>query len=795
MSDMRTALVIEGRVDPSLGTALRKTSSGVGQAGATTVNATGAATKALAEQAAVGRTLASSTTGVGKAAATAARSTNVLGEATRRTERETRSAGGALRRWARETRRTDSALGRTVRSVEKARLAFKRFSRERAEAFNEAGGAGGLGDLVSGAAAGMAARTGFREALAFEDAGVRLGTVINAQDPEKALGAAMQHARDYARRNLATETEILNIQYALNSAGMDAELARVGAGVVSKVKTVTGGAAEGVGEVLATVYNNLGHQLDGTVEERFTRVGELLTKTQFKFQIRDFNQLGESFKTGAGAIARFNVPLAQGATLLGALNSAGLQGSEAGTSMTAVFRQLTKAQEDLGVEIVRGTNGQMDAIATLANVREALDAFDIDERNAIMQEVFGDEGAKGLTPLLLQLDKLRADQKDVEEGSRKLIDKSYGEFLEGGSGPLTMFMDNLKSVGATIGSTLLPAVNSILWPMNEMLITVGELVEEFPLLGQSIGLAAAGFAAFKAYRVLRGVGGLLGGLRRARAGGGGAVGGLASALTGGATGGVMAVRVVNWPAGGVGGLGADGRRGRRGGAAAGGRGILGRLRGAGSSIVEGGRGLAAGRGAGGLLKGGGKLLGRVAAPVAVGLAALDVAGGISNGDPEQVGGGVGGLGGGMAGAAAGAALGSVVPVIGTAIGGLVGGAIGAFGGEWLGRKVGGLFGSDDDADEGKEVVRRVRYDAMGNKVYDSADEKPAAAANSPAASPELPTVAAPVVAEAATAGGSSRTISNTFHVAIHGAPGQDVEALADAVMKRLKAVGREALFD
>lgn len=739
MSDMRTALVIEGRVDPSVGATLRKATTGVGAASATTVKATGAATKALSKQAEAGRTLAAATTGVGKATATAARRTQALGEATRRTEREARGAGSAMRRWARDTRRTNTALGRTVRKVEEARVAFRRLSRESE--------GGGLGDLISGAAAGGAVRSGWREALAYEDAGVRLGTVINAEDTAAALGESMRHARQIARRGLATETELLNIQYALNSAGMEAEAARLGSTVVSKVKTVTNGAPEAVAEVMATVYNNLGHQLEGTAAERFTRVGELLTKTQFKYQIRDFNQLGESFKTGAGAIARFNVPLAQGATLLGVLNSAGLQGSEGGTAFTAVLRQLTKAQKDLGVEIVRNADGQMDAVATLENVRTALDAYDTDERNAIMQQVFGDEGAKALTPLLQQLDKLRREQKDVEEGSRLLLDKSYQTFLEGGSGPLAMFMDNLKSVGATIGSSLLPAVNAVVGPLNDLLIAVGELIEEFPLLGQAIGVAAAGFAAFKAYKILQGAGSFLGGIGRAGGRRRGGVAGVAGAL-----GGVIPVRVVNFPGGGMGPWGGDlgpddrDKASRRPG--------------------PGRRGAGVGR----WLKGAGKVLGRAAIPLGLGMAAWDIADGIGKGDTEQVGGGLGGLGGGLAGAAAGAAIGSVVPVIGTAIGGLIGGVAGAFGGEWLGRSVGGLF-SDDD----------------GKAPPTATDAPPAPPAGSGAAAALPPP---PVALE-----GGRPSVTNTFHIAIQAAPGQDVEAVAEAVMRRLKTLGREALYD
>ena len=57
--------------------------------------------------------------------------------------------------------------------------------------------------------------------------------------------------------------------------------------------------------------------------------------------------------------------------------------------------------DELDFSIERGADGQMDFVATLHNVNNALAVYDdIDERGQIIQDLFGDEGKKGLVPLL-----------------------------------------------------------------------------------------------------------------------------------------------------------------------------------------------------------------------------------------------------------------------------------------------------------------------------------------------------------------------------------------------------------
>jgi len=94
----------------------------------------------------------------------------------------------------------------------------------------------------------------------------------------------------------------------------------------------------------------------------------------------------------SGAVAN-HISLEQTAALIGQINNGMLKGSQAGTGLNALLRQLPRASEDIGFDIVRDHNGALDMIATLENLKEAT-AFmtDPDEKALLFQKGFGDEG-------------------------------------------------------------------------------------------------------------------------------------------------------------------------------------------------------------------------------------------------------------------------------------------------------------------------------------------------------------------------------------------------------------------
>ena len=325
---------------------------------------------------------------------------------------------------------------------------------------------------VLGAAYGVGRILG--GAMAVEQREIRLQTVINADDGDTraAVRRAREHAINVARTSLASQAEILDIQYALNSAGLSEQASRVGSEIASKVATVTHGRPEQVAEIIGTTFNNMGDAIAGAnVDEKLGRIGDVLTKIQFKYQLRDFGQLGESMKEAASQASISKVGLEETAVALGLLNSAGLDGGKGGTAFSATLRQIKKAADELGFSIVRGADGQMDFVATLRNVNSALAAYDdIDERGQIIQDLFGDEGKKGLVPLLNNLDKFRRGLDEVRQ-SGGLVDDNYQLFKDSASGQTKMLKQNVPRTGRL--GKFNPRINKVVSGAQEKVAATG----------------------------------------------------------------------------------------------------------------------------------------------------------------------------------------------------------------------------------------------------------------------------------------------------------------------------------
>ncbi len=362
------------------------------------------------------------------------------------------------------------------------------------------------GKIAGTAAGAVAAAAPIATAANVRDAEIRLRTVINADDVDGAMAHARRTARNLAREGFVGLNQAFDIQYALNSAGLQADVSSSAAAVVAKVAKITAGTPEQVGEIIAGTYNNLADTMAGTTDEKLNRIGELLTKTQFKFQIRNFDQLGQGLSYAAASAASANIPIEQVVTTLGVLNSSQVMGSRAGTAFAAVERNLTKAAEEFGFQIVRNADGQMDFIATLHELEDSLSVYDsLDERNRAIQETFGEEGRVGLVPLLAKLGELKDAQADVVKGSEGIIDANAKMFKQDGTGPWRQTVAAVIQLADSVGRSLLPTVNALLVPLAGVITFLADFAEANPTVAAAVaGTVAALFglrAVFLAARL------------------------------------------------------------------------------------------------------------------------------------------------------------------------------------------------------------------------------------------------------------------------------------------------------
>jgi TP901 family phage tail tape measure protein len=449
---------------------------------------------------------------VGNAIRGTLRESNRLGAAIGRSDRRAIRMGRALERLKREQYRTRDASEGLRRRIDRLGEAFAQAKRrarglrdEQRKLLGAAAAAarGRLGQTWA-AATGVAA-TGYTVgrlvggALERERATARLGHAVSGEDH----ALAVQQSRAAVRRGrvLHDERELLGIQFAFHSSGLEAETARAATEVASQLASVTDGAPERAAEVMSVVVNTLGDSLEGDAVQRMRRIGDLLTHQFTSYTADSFDQIGEAMVAAApaAAMAGTRVRLEDLTVALGVFADAGRKGSEGGTAMAGALAKLVPASQELGFAIARDAEGYLDLPATIDNVRESLQSYgDLNERELARQKAFGEEGARYIEPLLSGVDKLRAGMA-AEKGG--LLDREFGEELERAGGQIQVFRNNTTLLGDAIGDVFKVRLAEGAASLTPFVGRLGAAVQESQSLQTWIVRATLGVGGFLAATV------------------------------------------------------------------------------------------------------------------------------------------------------------------------------------------------------------------------------------------------------------------------------------------------------
>ena len=460
----------------------------------------------------IGATLGSSAT---RAFQSTADRSSRLGDALRRTERSATRLGQTQRRLRTEQKRTGDSSGKLARDLDRVGRKMASLARGAGAARRELRLLGQVEVARQGrdralrlGAVGLGIGYGASRLIGqeFERERVELaiGNLLGPEGGDGRRGAAAHSRGDVrAGRVLHSEAELLEVQYQLLGADLPAEVARIGSTMASKVATVTRGIPAEVSSVMGDAFTLFGDQFGGGVEEKLGAVANILTRTQQKFKFSTFGDLGDGLKEAAAQAVATQLPFGQATVALGLLSKASLVGGTGGTALSAVLRTLPRAAEAFGFQMVRSADGSLQLGATLEGLKARLDEFDdIDERNVAIQKAFGEEGAKGLIPMLSQLDQLEAALADVS--GYNLLDEQHQASLDAASGKAVILGNNLAALGNVMSSVLLPAVTPVVVGATAAASWFGALAEKSPVLGAVLrGVAGAAGLLTVAVVVLR----------------------------------------------------------------------------------------------------------------------------------------------------------------------------------------------------------------------------------------------------------------------------------------------------
>jgi len=243
--------------------------------------------------------------------------------------------------------------------------------------------------------------------------------------------------------------------------------------------------------------------------ERMDYLGDVLTNT-FTSSNTSLAMLGDTMQYVAPVAASLGVSVETVAAMAGKLGDVGIQGSEAGTAMRAMYARMASPPKEaakmlrrLGVQTKDAKGNLRDMPTILAEMHAAMAKRGLGsaQRADLMATVFGVEALAAATELMDQAStgKLQEFVEQIkEEGAaaevaRKQRDTLLGQFKELGSAT--------ESLAISIGNVLAPVVRGTAAILTRAATAVDAFANAHPVLTKVVVGAVAGLIAFKAASV------------------------------------------------------------------------------------------------------------------------------------------------------------------------------------------------------------------------------------------------------------------------------------------------------
>lgn len=246
-------------------------------------------------------------------------------------------------------------------------------------------------------------------------------------------------------------------------------------------------AAAASGEDLASVGTIVADAITtfGLSASESTRVADLLTQAANSGTI-GINDLAESFKYIGPVANTMGFSIEDVTTAVTALSTAGIKGSQAGTTLRTMFARLVKptdavavAMDELGIKIAdsEGNFYSMDEI--LRQMRGTFQSLTPEQQTYYATVLAGQEGMSGLTTLLSMTQEEYDKISESMQNATGVADETARVMQDNLAGSIEQLGGALESAGIIIGNQLIPYIQALAdW--------IASLVEKFNNLDPSV---------------------------------------------------------------------------------------------------------------------------------------------------------------------------------------------------------------------------------------------------------------------------------------------------------------------
>ena len=175
--------------------------------------------------------------------------------------------------------------------------------------------------------------------------------------------------------------------------------------------------------------------------------------------------MGDTLSYAGPVAGALGIEMSDLSLAIGLMGNAGIKGSQAGTALRAGLTNLVKPTKEMqaamnkyGVEIVKTSDGSVDFMGTIQNLREKLGGLSETEQAAALASIFGKEAMSGWAAVVNASEGDFNKLNNAISNSNGTAQKMSDTMMKGAKGALTEMKSALEGVAITIGERLSPFV-------------------------------------------------------------------------------------------------------------------------------------------------------------------------------------------------------------------------------------------------------------------------------------------------------------------------------------------------
>ena len=382
---------------------------------------------------------------------------------------------------------------------------LKRIQKQSADMREVAAHLAVAGTAMTGAGLGMAygLTKVVEPAMAVEDALHRIANSLPEHTNKmKDLSAAQQAAEATSNALGISQVGLLKQIYLGTSAGLNMSESIKAMQVASEAAVAANGDLESMQRTLNLAYLNF-KDPSLTAAQNIQNLGNIMTTAAEKFDYKDIEELRSQLELATPTALATGTSFKDLVSALADFTRHGLTGSVAGAAFEESLHGVLVMQEKLGIQIARNSQGGLDYVRSIANVRQHfIDLYGSMEKIPVpvLKQLQSSFGIRGIRALLINKDEMLAMRKQLDTG---LLTTQAGaaERTNEAVYQIRMLKEAFTNMAADIGTAVLPTLIKVVQHLTPIVHAAAEFAKAHP---QWVKMAVVGMAIASALLLIGG---------------------------------------------------------------------------------------------------------------------------------------------------------------------------------------------------------------------------------------------------------------------------------------------------